>query len=479
MANILTRLLGPSQKDLAEMANSYMQQWLNNRGPVFTPVMPIYPKVGQKEAVQKGYCDNTDIFSIVSRKARMAAGIPFYVYKVKKEGKKAFREYKALMSGEKMTMESLAMANVLKIKAMEEVEDTNGISQLLQRPNKDQSQTEFLEQVYGFLEITGNSYIWKEKLSMGANEGKPISMHSVASQYMTVVPDGTFPVSVLGYMYFLWGEMGLQKSEIIHMKYPNYDYQPDGSHLMGLSPLQAGHKTMARSDSEEDSATAQFQHGGPAGMFYNESMAPTEQNMSLVGGLKKKWEAETWGNKNRGKILFSPGKVGYVQAGLSPVDLQILESGKWTFHRLCNLWHMPAAIFNETEHATMSNMEQFYKAAYTDGVIPLVIKLRDALNASLLPDFGDPGEYFIDADFSNIPVLQQDMKTLTEWMTNSWWITPNEKREAQKFGRLPDPNMDKVWMPTGLDMMDNMSATPDQIDQDVIDLAKSGLNPYK
>lgn len=456
-----------------------MQQWLNTRGPVFTPVMPVYPKVGQKEAVQDGYCDNTDIYSIVSRKARMAAGIPFYVYKIKKEGKKAFREYKTLMSGDKVTVESMAWANVLKVKSLEEVDDSNPINKILTRPNKTQSQVEFLEEVYGFLEITGNSYIWKDKLKMGANQGKPTSLHTLASQYMTIVPDGTFPVSVLGYMYFLWGEMGLDKSEIIHMKYPNYDYQPDGSHLVGLSPLQAGHKTMARSDSEEDSATAQFQHGGPAGMFYNESVAPTEQNMAQIGAQKKKWEEETWGNKNRGKILFSAGKVGYVQAGLSPVDLQILESGKLTFQKLCRLFHMPSAIFNDNEHATLNNMEQFYKAAYTDGVIPMVIKLRDALNTFLLPDFSDGEEYFIDADFSNIPVLQQNMESLTKWLEMSWEITPNERRELKKFGRLKDPNMDKVWMPTGLDTMESLSMTTDDADRQIVDDLEKGLNPYK
>lgn len=263
------------------------------------------------------------------------------------------------------------------------------------------------------------------------------------------------------------------------MKYFNPDYQPDGSHLVGMPPLRAGAKTLAKSDSEEDSATAQFQHGGPAGMIYNESITPDDESMKQVGALKMKWEKETWGNKNRGKILFSAGKLGYIQTGLSPVDLQIVESSSMTFRKLCRIWKMPSAIFNDNEHATLNNMEQFYKAAYVDGVIPMVIKLRDALNSFLLPDFGDTGEYFIDADFSNIPVLQVDMKTLTEWLDKSWEITPNERRELKKFGRLSDPNMDKVWMPTGLDTMDNLSVAVDDLEADITELNKSGLNPYK
>lgn len=461
------------------MMNSYVQQWIDQKGPTWTPVTPVYPKVDQKTAVQKGYCSNADVYSIISRKAKMAAGIPLYVYRVKKDGKKWLREYKTLMSAEKLTAESVVQAQLYKIKALQEVEDSNPVNKLLQRPNADESQAEFMEKCYGFLDITGNTYIWKERLSMGANEGKPKALYTLPSHYVTIVPDGTFPVSVAGYMFFLWGEMGLKKEEIIHMKYFNPDYQPDGSHLMGMPPLRAGAKTLAKSDSEEDSATAQFQHGGPAGMLYNESIQPTDQNMTQIGALKKKWEAETWGNKNRGKILFSAGKLGYLQTGLSPVDLQIVESSSMTFRKLCRIWNMPSAIFNDNEHATLNNMEQFYKAAYVDGVIPMVIKMRDALNSFLLPDFGDEGEYFIDADFSNIPVLQVDMKTLTEWLDKSWEITPNERRELKKFGRLNDPNMDKVWMPTNLDTMENISMTTDSIDQDVVDLNKSGLYPYK
>lgn len=461
------------------MMNSYVQQWIDQKGPVWAPVMPIYPKIDQKAAVEKGYCSNADVFSIISRKAQMAAGIPFYVYKVKDgEGKKWLREYKTLMSSDKLTSESIVQAQLYKIKALQETDENNPVNKLLQKPNADESMTEFFEKCYGFLDITGNSYIWKEKLSMGANQGKPKALHTLPSQYITIVPNGTFPLSVEGFMFFLWGEMGLKKEEVIHMKYFNPDYQPDGSHLMGMPPLRAGAKTLAKSDSEEDSATAQFQHGGPAGMIYNESITPDEESQRQVGALKKKWEAETWGNKNRGKILFSAGKLGYLQTGLSPVDLQIVESSTMTFRKLCRIFKMPSAIFNDNEYATQNNMEQFYKAAYVDGVIPMVIKMRDTLNSSLLPDFGTDGGYFIDADFSNIPVLQVDMKTLTEWLDKSWEITPNERRELKKFGRLSDPNMDKVWMPTGLDTMDNLSMEVDDVNQDITDLNKSGLNPY-
>ena len=450
-------------------------------GPLIIPTMPNYPKIDQKGSVEEGYCKNTDVYSIISRKARMASGIPLYVYRVKgKEGRKRLREYKALMTGEKFTRESIMNAQMIKVKAMEEVEEDHPLNQLLQHPNATTSQAEFMEQCYGFLDITGNTYIYKESPNMGANQGKPKQICTLPSQYMSIVPDVLGPsIGVQGYIFFLWGNIGIEKKDIINIKYFNPDYQPDGSHLYGMPPLRAGAKTLSRSNSAVDSSTAQFQHGGPAGMIYNKSIQPDDQSNQQVGALKKKWEAETWGNMNRGKILFSAGDLGYLQTGLSPVDLQILESEKYTFRQLCRLFNVPSAIFNDNDHATMNNMEQFYKAAYTDGVIPMVVKMRDALNSFLLPDFGGEGEYFIDADYSSIPVLQEDMKTLTEWLDKSWEITPNERRELKKFGRLTDPNMDKVWMPANLSTMEDLTMPAEDISGDLDELDQAKLNPYR
>lgn len=478
MANILNRLLG-IDKLVQSQIKAGMQAAVTWR-----PATPIYPDWSQENGVQKGYCTNADLYSIISRKAQMAAGIPFYVYRVKgKEGKKLLRQYKQLTSGDAITAKSLAWANVIKTKALEDVEEDHPLNKLLLRPNNQCSPSEFFENAYGFLDITGNAYIGKLRLDAGANAGKVQSLYNLPSPYIEILPDGLFPLGVAGYVMILWGQEPIEQENVIHLKYFNPDYQANGSHLYGMSPLRAANKVLERSNSAVDSQVAQFQNGGPAGFVFNETVPVDERNQQQMGILKKRFYTETGGDRNRGKIFFSAGKIGYVSTGLSPVDLKILESEMYTFRQLCRVYKMPSAIFNDNEHATLNNMEQFYKAAYTDGVIPMVTKMRDALNMFLLPDFSQDGELFIDADYSNIPVLQEDFKTMTDWLKDSWEITPNERRELKKFGRLEDPNMDKVWMPTNLDTMDNMGLTMDdpgagqQPNED--DLDNEGLNPYK
>lgn len=457
----------------------YINQWLEARVNFF-PQAPIYPHVDQHEAVKEGYASNADVYSIISRKAQMAASIPFYVYRVKgAEGKKALREYKTLMSGERLTEQGLQRAAFLRLKALEEVAEDNPLNQILQNPNPQESQAEFLEKCYGFLDITGNTYIYKERLNMGANEGKIKYLTTLPSQWIQILPDGKAPtLGVGGYVLYLWGQYGIKKEDVIHLKYFNPDYQADGSHLYGMPPLRAGAKTLARSNSAVDSSTSQFQHGGPAGFLYNESLTPDDQNNVQMGKIKKMWNDELEGDKNRGKVFFSAGKLGYIQTGLSPVDLKILESEMYTFRQLCRLFKMPSAVFNDNEHATLSNMDQFYKDAYINGIMPMVIRMRDAYNSFLLPEFGDKGEYFIDADYSNVAVLQQDMKALAEMLETAWWINPDEKREAMKYGATGDPNMGIVYIKSGYQPIGDLNIPVDDINNDVTELNKAGLNPY-
>lgn len=462
------------QTIIQAQVNRYLEQNISWR-----PSMPVYPEIDQRKAIEEGYAGNADVYSIVSKKAQMAANIPFYVYQVKKDGQKALREYKQLMNGDCLTEEGLFKASLLKTKALEQVDERNELSKLLANPNTYTSASEFFECAYGFLNLTGNAFVGKERLNMGANAGKVKRLYTLPPQWMEIVPNGDWPITAAGYILFLWGQQGIPEADVVHIKYFNPVYKQDASFLYGLSPLQAGKKTLAKSNSAEDSSVSQFQHGGPAGMVYNESIDPGDVNEGMVGGLKKKWEAETWGNRNRGKVLFSAGKLGWLQTGLSPVDLGILQSEMPTFRQLCRLWKMPSALFNDSEYATLSNMKEYAKMAYTDAIIPDVIKMRDALNRSLLPDFKMEGQYYIDADFTNVSALQQDMKTLSEWLNLSPEITLNERRELKMFERMPDKNMDKVYVQSSLVPLDDLNMQSDDIGDDVDELNKANLNPYK
>jgi hypothetical protein len=78
------------------------------------------------------------------------------------------------------------------------------------------------------------------------------------------------------------------------------------------------------------------------------------------------------------------------------------------------------------------------------------------LNDRLLPAYDlDRERFLIDADITNLPELSQDFKTQADAVKNVWSLTPNEIREYLSYDRLEDPNMDKIFIPQGLQPLDD------------------------
>jgi hypothetical protein len=53
--------------------------------------------------------------------------------------------------------------------------------------------------------------------------------------------------------------------------------------------------------------------------------------------------------------------------------------------------------------------------------------------------------------------MQEDMQKLTEWLSNSYWITPDEKRIAQGYDKISSPEMSKVYVPANLVPIEDLS----------------------
>jgi hypothetical protein len=77
--------------------------------------------------------------------------------------------------------------------------------------------------------------------------------------------------------------------------------------------------------------------------------------------------------------------------------------------------------------------------------------------------FSDRIRRTVEIDLSNIPALQQDMKTQAEALDRMWWITPNEKRDIMDFEELADPLMDQILIDGGKQLLNDLAIVPDVI----------------
>jgi hypothetical protein len=75
--------------------------------------------------------------------------------------------------------------------------------------------------------------------------------------------------------------------------------------------------------------------------------------------------------------------------------------------------------------------------------------------------FNDRIRRTVEIDLSNIPALQQDMKTQAEALDRMWWITPNEKRDIMDFEELADPLMDQILIDGGKQLLNDLAIVPD------------------
>jgi HK97 family phage portal protein len=399
----------------------------------------LYPDLNQRKYVLD-YENNSEVYSIVKRISKTISTVPFYVYKVK--DKKSLNTYKAMIQNSS-TGADIAKAEVMRSKAIQEIADSE-LNTLLERPNEYQSFSEFIENVVGYKLITGNSYIWANRLT----SGKVAELVTLPSQYVAIISDGTIN-GVEGYTFTLVGWDQLDAKDVIHLKYFNPYFDTNGQQLYGLSPLQAAYRTVQRSNDAKDTSVGMLQNQGPKGILYADEA--NDFGPEQAGKLKEDFYNQ-YGTKgkitqNAGNILIAGAKLGWVNMGMSPVDLQLLESEKITLRELCNVYGVNSALFNDPDNKTYNNIKEAKKEMLTQVVLPELVAIRDALNRFFAVEIGQG--YYIDFDITVFPELQEDMKELSAILSQSWWITPNEKRAAMRYDTSMDTTMDEIYIPAG------------------------------
>ena len=416
----------------------------------------LYPELDQQKFVLD-YKNNSEVYAIIKRISKTISTVPFYVYQVK--NKKELNRYKAMLNNASTTAD-IAKAELVRVKAVAEIADSE-LNTLLEKPNEYQSFSEFIESAIGYKLITGNTYIWANRLE----SGKVAELVTLPSQYVAIISDGTIN-GVEGYSFTLVGWDQLDAKDVIHLKYFNPYFDTNGNQLYGLSPLQAAYRTIQRSNDAKDTSVAMLQNQGPKGILSADES--NDFGPEAAGKLKEdfynQYGTKTQAGilKNAGKILIAGAKLNWINMGLSPVDLQLLESEKITLRELCNVYGVNSALFNDPDNKSYNNMKEAKKEMLTQVVLPELVALRDAFNRFFATEVGQG--YYIDFDLTVFPELQEDMKELSAILSQSWWITPNEKRAAMRYDTVQDDVMDEIFIPAGYLPIDELTMLQDPRD---------------
>lgn len=388
------------------------------------------------------------IHSLITEKAKLPE---WAVYKVTDQ--KKFKRYQSLSRKKGLTGEDYKTLLRLKDESLELIEVPK-LSELLKYPNSYETMQDMVARHIGFKLITGGSCIWGETLSAGANEGKPQALHIVPYQEITIIADNkTFPFTEAGYSLTALS-LNFPKAQVLHDKYANYDFDINGSHLYGQSPIKSALKRLSRSNSAVKASAAMFQNQGVKGILYMDDPRVFQAGFAATDTIKQTQavkdlltKGEWTGESQHGRIGYSGYKLGWQDVGLSPVDLSIIESEKWDLKRFCSIWGVPAQLVGDSETSTYNNIKEAEKALTSRATMPHLISFRQHLNRKLNDDWGFSGSgFFVDFDQTCFTELQEDVKEKSAWVNQLKLLSPNEQRNLLGLETLEIPEADEPWI---------------------------------
>ena len=406
--------------------------------------------------VRDGYQSNDIVYSIVKLITDKAKLAPFHVYKIVDQT--AAKRYKSLMK-QPDKIENWNEVRQLHKKAFELYDGDSRLNELLKYPNEEDTWSDLIEQWCGFKLLTGNSFIYAKMIEGGANDGKPFELYALPAQYMAIIANvEVFPPTRVGYQLYYGKMWSFDTREILHDKYFNPYWTVTGNELYGQSPLMAAARTLTRSNEAKTASVASFQNGGPAGvLFMNDDRFDPTSGTQQAQALKKSI-SEKGGASNYNSIAVSGYKVDWKQIGLSPVELNIIESEKWDMKSLCNIYGVPSQLLNDADNKTYNNQIEGEKALTLRCAIPLLDAITDNLNRKLHTDWGYRGtNVYIGYDIQVFQELEANKAEQVTWLNNAWWISPAQKMEIMGIKNpdyIPTEEMQKLYVPSSLQPID-------------------------
>jgi len=305
----------------------------------------------------------------------------------------------------KIALQSSTLGLIAEDENGEAIEKSQLLSFLDNMPNMTRSQ--FYEESCEEICATGNWFVRKVK---GIGAGQTLEVWKSAG----VTPQMNGKI-VTSYDYTSNGTIvkNVPADEVLHVKFSNSLVTENGFEW-GLSPLQAGWIIVQSSKEKFTAEASIFKNRGIIGILTNKSdapMLPKERER-----LQKEFDNEVGGADRFNKLKISTTDLSYIQTGMSPSDLKMLEGIVSSLRLLSALYGMPSVLFNDLESSTRDNVTQANKTAYQDVYVPLMTKMNEDLSKFLNKDVKTNETIIV--DIASIEALRSSTKPVANALNN-------------------------------------------------------------
>lgn len=395
--NIFKRIFGKQQG--TQDSNKYYDYLTRNKGQSsysffgFDNLQAVNGK-SDTALITECYANAIDVYSVISRISQSASQAKFYV---EVENKGAW-----------------------------ENDENSDLFKLLNEPNKLQTWNEFIESLTAYLLATGNCYAAAQR-SVGFGD-LIAEVNTLPSDVVEIII-GSAANPILGYKLNGTSTYTYDTGDIMHLKLFN-PLQGKSNPFYGYSPIRAAYNAILTSNAQWEANASILKNRGASGILTTETEFPMDPDDKKE--MDAQWMSRYGGAKNFVKPILTHGKMAWVQIGMSPSDLKLIELGVIPLRAICNAFGVDSSIFNDPANKTYSNRTESEKAFWISGVVPHLDKITQGLNKFLAAPFSSEKKYRIRYSLDHIPALQSDKLAESQRiisMVNANLITIDEARE--------------------------------------------------
>lgn len=448
MANFIQRLFGKQDID-----NDFNKAFYQLLGGGYTKY-----DSNNKTYLDKGYNANPDVYAIINKQTVKTVSVPYCIKQI--EDKKSYSKLNQL---ELATKGNLNLSQFIqKIKLQNKAYTEEEMNFPLEQPNPTQTWADIFGLYKTYMKITGNCYIYLMSPEEGMNAGIPIQVYVLPAHLIEIVlkKDASMLTveSPIDHYVLIEGNkyVDFDAKDVIHIKYSNPNFDMQGSHLYGMSPLRSALRNINSQNSAIDNNIKMLQSSGAFGFVYGKGTPwTTEQAQSMKERLQEMDKSP----ERLGKIAGASGEVGFQRISLTTDELKPFDFLNWDRKTICNVLNFPDELLNSDGKASLGSTDtnEARKQLITDDIQPDLVLLQNALNKDFIPRFKGYENAAIEWDVTELPEMQTDMKMQAEAL-NLIPLTPNEKRMVFKYETKDEDGMDIVWMPTNVQRIDDVSA---------------------
>jgi len=298
------------------------------------------------------------------------------------------------------------------------------VAHLLRKPNPKTSRVEFFEAFYGYLHLSGDSF-----LEAVIVDDHPVALFNLRPDRMRAVTDNRGWPS--GWDYEVGGKKRRFSPDpnsgcsLIHharLFHPTDD-------IYGFSPLAAAAKAVDVHNAGGVWTKALLDNSArPSGaLIYKGNSGSEHLSEEQFERLKSELDSKHSGAGAAGRPLLLEGGLDWKAMSMSPTDMDFLNARREAAREIALAFGVPPMLLGIPGDNTYANYKEANLAFWRQTILPLVRKTADGLGTWLADWYGD--DLRIQADEDNIPALALERAARWKALNGITFMSDTEKRE--------------------------------------------------